>query len=234
MSNSTFDPELCTIETCSVKEYGQIAYIPTLPGNAAYLGIFGILLIAQSFLGIRYKTWGFLAGVFFGMILEIVGYVGRIMLHDNIFNKNNFILYLIGLTIGPAFITAAIYLCLGRIIYIYGAGLSFLTSKWITIIFVTCDIISLVLQAAGGAIASTADDEDNNQMGIDIMIAGLASQVVSLVLFIVFCALFAWRVFRNPLKLESEFAALRISRRFRGMLFGKLTTLVSIGTVYRY
>src|ERR1700761_7880325 len=104
MSNSTFDPSTCTVQTCSVKEYGQIQYIPTLAGNAIYAGIFAVLLVSQLVLGVRYKTWGYLAGLVFGLALEIVGYAGRIMLHNDIFDKNAFIVYLIGLTIGPAFL----------------------------------------------------------------------------------------------------------------------------------
>ncbi len=221
MSNTTFDSSTCTIATCSVKEYGQIQYIPTLPGNAVYAAIFGILLASQLFLGIRYKTWGYLAGMFFGLLLEIVGYIGRIMLHNDIFNKNSFIIYLIGLTIGPAFLTASIYLCLGRIITVFGVQLSLLKPKWITILFVFCDFISLLLQAAGGAMASTSDDEAGNQAGINTMIAGLASQVISLVVFAAICIHFAIRVRKNPTKLDTQFASLRNSRRFKGMLFGK-------------
>lgn len=200
-------------------------YIPTLAGNATYLGIFALLFVAQTYLGIRYKTWGFMIGMLAGIALELVGYAGRIMLHDNIFDNNNFIIYLVGLTIGPAFLTAAIYLCLGRIITIYGVSLSILKPKWITVIFVACDLISLVLQAAGGAITATADDADGNQLGINIMIAGLASQVASIALFIIICAHFGWRVFKNPHKLEPMYAEVRASRRFVGMLFGKFKPL---------
>lgn len=228
MSAEEFDPSLCTPETCSVEEYGQIEYIPTLPGNAAYLGIFALLFLAQTFLGIRYKTWGFLGGMLAGLGLEVVGYAGRIMLYDDVFNKDNFIIYLVGLTIGPACIAGAIYICLGRIITIYGVGLSILKPKWVTIIFIGCDIVSLVLQAAGGAMTATADDKEGNQMGIDIMIAGLASQVASLTLFIVICSHFGWMVFRNPDKLEPMHTSTRVSRRFQGMLWGKSYTSVSL------
>lgn len=221
MSNTTFDSSTCTLSTCSVEEYGQIKYIPNLAGNAIYAGIFGVLLASQLFLGIRFKTWGYLTGMLFGLLLEIVGYIGRIMLHNDIFNKNSFIIYLIGLTIGPAFLTASIYLCLGRIITIFGVQLSLLKPKWITILFVFCDFVSLLLQAAGGAIASTSDDEDSNQMGINVMIAGLASQVISLVVFAIICGHFAWRVRKNPTRLNPDFASLRNSRRFKGMLFGE-------------
>lgn len=222
MTSESPNVTACTPETCSLEEYGQIHYIPTLAGNASYLGIFALLFILQAGIGMCYKTWGYMAGMLGGLALEIVGYAGRIRLHYNIFDDDNFIIYLVGVTIGPALIAAAIYLCLGRIIVVYSVDLSMLKPKWITLIFIACDLISLVLQAAGGAITSTADDEDGNQLGIDIMIAGLASQVASLTIFTAICMHFAWKVFNSQGQLDPRFGRLRSSRHFKGMLFGTL------------
>lgn len=67
-------------------------YQPTLAGNTVYAAAFGLLLIAQLGLGIKYKTWGFMVGMICGLFLEVVGYAGRIMLHNNPFNFNNYIM----------------------------------------------------------------------------------------------------------------------------------------------
>ena len=220
MSN-TIPLSECTPALCSVKDYGQIQYIPTLAGNVLYAAIFGVLLLLQFFFGIRHRTWGFLVGMAFGLVLEVVGYVGRIMLNNDIFDKNNFIVYLIGLTIGPAFLTSAIYLCLGRIITIYAVELSWLKPRTITFLFVGCDFVSLLLQAVGGAMASIANTASGTQVGVNVMIAGLASQVASLVVFAAICIHFACRVFKNPAKLNPYYDTLRSTRRFKGMLYGK-------------
>lgn len=84
---------------------------------------------------------------------------------------------------GPAFFTAAIYLCLGRVVAIYGEEFSRLKPKTYVYIFVTADVVSLVLQAAGGAVTSIADEDSLRDSGIDITIAGLVFQVVSLLVF---------------------------------------------------
>jgi RTA1 like protein len=81
----------CTVGTCPLS-CAQVEYLPTIAGNAVYAATFGLLLIAQLGLGIKYKTWGFMVGMICGLILEVVGYAGRIMLHDNPFNFNNFIM----------------------------------------------------------------------------------------------------------------------------------------------
>lgn len=53
-----------------------------------------------------------------------------------------------------------------------------------TYVFVGCDLLALVLQAIGGGMAATANDSVGSRRGVDIMIAGLISQVVTMVLFL--------------------------------------------------
>ncbi|KAK5044382.1 hypothetical protein LTR84_011332 [Exophiala bonariae] len=230
------DPEVeCTYATCSVKEQGMIEYIPALPGNIAYAGIFFFILMLQVYFGIRYKTWGFLAGMVCGLSLEIAGYAGRVLLHDNVFEKTNFIIYLVGLTIGPAFLSASIYLCLGRIITIFGTRLSLLKPKIITWIFILADSLSLILQSVGGALTSMADDEASNQQGVDIMIAGLWSQVISLSVFIILCSHFAFNVLRYPLKINPQTVFIRQTIMFKCFLLaiGTATITIMIRSCYR-
>lgn len=70
----------------------QVDYRPNLVGNIIFAGLFGLLFIVQLGLGIKYKTWGFMVGMICGLILEVVGYVGRIMLYNDPFDFNNFIM----------------------------------------------------------------------------------------------------------------------------------------------
>lgn len=86
--------------------------------------------------------------------------------------------------------------------------------------FVSCDILSLILQAAGGAIASIANDKKTNDLGVHILIAGLAFQVFSLTLFMVICAEFALRVRRGPGEMDVTFSQLRNSFKFKAFQFG--------------
>lgn len=147
--------------------------------------------------------------------------------------------YLICLTIGPAFLAAAIYLCLGRIVVVYGESISRIQPRIYSIIFISCDFLSLVLQAAGGALAATADTKADGDVGVNIMVrifsslrggtihadildqmAGLSTQVVSLILFMILSAEFAWRVRLNPDRLNPRFAGLRSSKMWNYFLIG--------------
>lgn len=154
------DPELCTLETCDLS-LAHLTYLPSVWGNAVFVGVFGLALPIQIFLGFKHKTWGFMLAMFLGLALEVVGYITRIMLHDEPFIKNNFILYLIFLTIAPAFISAGIYLCLSRIIVLFGSGLSRLNARTYTILFCTSDLVSLILQGVGGALASVGETTED-------------------------------------------------------------------------
>ncbi|KIX01232.1 uncharacterized protein Z518_08957 [Rhinocladiella mackenziei CBS 650.93] len=213
--NSTFDPALCTYATCSVDIYGQLTYIPSLGGNLLYLSIFGLAFTVHIGLGIRYHTWGFKIGMLGGIALEIMGYVARVELHYDVFNRTYFIIYLVGLTIGPAFFSGAIYICLARIIAVYGTETSPLTGRTITMIFIGCDFISLVLQAGGGALTSLDISSSLNQTGIDIMIAGLASQVASMTAFCCICIQIIFTIHTRPGIVNRNSTGLRKNVRFR-------------------
>lgn len=187
------DPEECTIETCPI-DWAQFRYYPSLAGNAFYLAIFALLLLIQIFLGIRYRIWAFTGSMFGGFVLEILGYVSRVQLAINPFKHSPFLIYIIGLTIGPCFFAAAIYLSFSRIIPIYGENLARFKPRVYTITFICFDVFALVLQAVGGGLADAADSQSLSQTGINIMIAGLAFQVASLTLFILLVVDFAWHI----------------------------------------
>lgn len=82
------------------------------------------------------------------------------------------------------------------------------------------DIISLVLQATGGAKASGALTYEAKQVGIHVMVAGLALQVVSLLVFIMLCADFGYSVHRSTSLKEPMLENFRASRKFRIFLWG--------------
>lgn len=92
--------------------------------------------------------------------------------------------YLVCLTIGPAFLSAPIYLTLSHLITIYSESTARFKPRTYTYVFISSDIVALLLQAAGGAMASiSAPGSSSQQTGIDIMVAGVAWQVFSLAVF---------------------------------------------------
>jgi RTA1 like protein len=155
-NDPNYHPSVCNLQTCPLI-YAYLMYDPTLWGNALFLSIFSLLLPIQAFLSIHYRTSGVLVATFLGLSMEIIGYVGRVRMHFNPFLKENFLMYLIPLTIGPVFLAAAVYLCLARIVVVYGEHLSLMRPRSYTLLFCCCDFFSLVLQAIGGAMAAMAE-----------------------------------------------------------------------------
>ena len=98
----------CTLELCPL-EASVYQYRPSLPANIAFLGLFGLAMVVHIFLGIRWKSWWFTICMLCGCLIEIAGYVGRVMMYSNPFDFIGFLLQVIFLTTGPVFYTAAVY-----------------------------------------------------------------------------------------------------------------------------
>lgn len=155
-------------------------YYPSLPWNGFFAAAFALAFILQVGLGIRYKTWTYMIGVGLGCLGETIGYIGRIQMHNNPYDNNGFTIQIVMLIFSPAFLAAGIYLTLKHIVINFGEQWSRLRPNWYTYIFIACDITSLILQSAGGALAATADSSDQKALdaGTDIMIGGIIFQVI--------------------------------------------------------
>jgi hypothetical protein len=156
-----------------------------------------------------------------GLLLEVVGYAGRLMARHDPFGQPPFLIYIICLTIGPAFLSAAIYISLARIVVVYGEANSRFTPRFYTITFVICDVVSLVLQGGGGGTASLAFRGSAQQnRGLWVMVGGLIWQVISLSLFMVMSADFAWRTKRNSQRRNLDLLDLTRSLKWKAFLWG--------------
>ncbi|KAJ9617560.1 hypothetical protein H2204_013691 [Knufia peltigerae] len=195
----------CTISVCPV-ELSIYGYRASLPLSVALIALYGVCCIVQIGLGWRYKTWGFMTAMLLGCIDEILGYVGRIMMYKNPWNHDAFIMQIVLITIGPVFFSAAIYVILYQIITYISPKHSRFNPRLFYYIFIPCDIISLILQAIGGAMSSTSNGSSNN--GVNIALAGLSFQVATLVVFVALTVDYfirsrkVWRSTRLPLKFK--------------------------------
>ncbi|KAF5670553.1 phospholipid-translocating ATPase [Fusarium heterosporum] len=184
----TFGPQAnCTLDTCPI-EASILRYQPNIPANAVFIGVFGLSIVIHAFQGIKMRTWGFMASMMAGCILEIIGYVGRFIIHDNPFDFNGFLMQIICITVAPVFFSAAIYVLLSQVINFVDPNISRFPPKYFYWIFIPSDIISLILQAVGGALSCVASTHEAVKTGEHISLAGLIFQVVTLICF---CALFA-------------------------------------------
>ncbi|KAF1958033.1 RTA1-domain-containing protein [Byssothecium circinans] len=231
----------CTLDTCDIK-FSYLGYRASMPANAFFTAVFALstlLFIGQGALSKRFL--GFTIAMVSGSALETIGYIGRVLSYIDPFEENPFFIQIICLTIAPAFLAAGIYLCLSRIVLTFGAENSRIKPLSYPRIFIPCDLASLLLQAAGGGLASSAAHKDKDaSVGNNTMIAGLVIQVVTLFIFIVLSADFTFRTLRRHRELgtaalDPTHARLRASWAFKSFLFAlSLATLcIFTRSVYR-
>jgi hypothetical protein len=109
-----FGPDAnCTLAICPI-EWSVYQYRPSIPASAVFLALFSIAMIVHTYLGIRWKQYFFMSFMLLGCLVEIVGYIGRILLHKNPFDFIGFIIQICFITTGPVFYTAAIYVTLSK------------------------------------------------------------------------------------------------------------------------
>ncbi|EGP86973.1 unnamed protein product [Zymoseptoria tritici ST99CH_1A5] len=203
---------------CPVEDtiYG---YYPSLPLNAFFTAIFAAFAIFHIIAGVLTKTW-FLAWVLtVGSIAEAIGYGGRIMLHENPYGNTAFSIQVSTLIFAPSFVAAAVYITLKDIVNTFGSETSVLKPAYYTWIFISCDIVCLVLQSVGGGMAGGAGfNRQRRQTGTDMMIAGVVLQVVVLLVFAALVWLYAVRTRKNWANVAQPAKALLQERKFRSFL----------------
>ncbi|KAL4743417.1 RTA1 like protein-domain-containing protein [Aspergillus similis] len=163
-------------------------YVPSLAAGIAFLVLFGLTMVGQAIQFAWKRTW-WCAVFAVGSLTEVIGWAGRTWSAECPYNTNAFLMQITTLIIAPTFYTAGIYILLGRFIQLLGRDSSILSPRVYLMIFVTCDIISLVIQAIGGGMASVAAAQENGNTtpGTNIMVAGIIFQMASITVF-VFCA----------------------------------------------
>lgn len=77
---------------------------------------------------------------------ELIGWAGRTWSAECPYNQNAYLMQITTLIIAPVFFTGALYIVLGNLINILGRESSLLSAKMYTIVFLSCDVISLVVQ----------------------------------------------------------------------------------------
>lgn len=178
----------------SATTYG---YTPDLASNAILAIIFGLCTLSQAALAIRYRTWALGFAATTGCLLECLGYIGRIMLRNNVWNHGAFALQLVTLIVAPSLLAAAIYLELKALVRHFGEQYSRLKPVLYVWIFVCSDVACIALQAIGGGIAAGGDDKNAIDVGNDMIIAGLAIQVAVMGICVLLAANFAFNVYKG-------------------------------------
>ena len=140
----------------------------------------------HSYQAYRAKYWVVYPTLVLGCLIEIMGWAGRLWSNRNVTLLTPFLMQICTLIMAPVFFSAFDYIILGVAIRRLGPQYSVLRPGWYLTVFLTADIISLILQAVGGGQASaSAGTGAPTQTATDIMVAGIIFQLVSMGIFVV-------------------------------------------------
>jgi hypothetical protein len=135
----------------------------------------------------RYRIWWLFPTAILAGLGEVLGWSARLWSSKNPPLSNPFLIQISTTIIAPTPLAAANFITLGLVIKYLGDYYSRLSTRWYTIIFSTVDIVSLVIQALGGGLASSANDLKGANFGAHIMLGGIVLQLVSLIIYVI-CA----------------------------------------------
>ncbi|KAF4762588.1 hypothetical protein N7455_001066 [Penicillium solitum] len=172
-------------------------YTPSLVAAILFTVLFVLATFYHLYQVVRTRTWYFIVFVI-GGVFQIIGYICRALAHNN---KENIPLYSIStimILLAPPLYAASIYMTLGRlIVHLDAEKLSMVPVKWLTIIFVSGDVIAFLMQAAGGGIMASGTLSAMTT-GEHITIGGLAVQLVFFSVFIIAATIFHYRIRKSP------------------------------------
>ncbi|GAX84469.1 hypothetical protein CEUSTIGMA_g11889.t1 [Chlamydomonas eustigma] len=184
-------------------EYG---YQPSLAANIVGLSLFSMSTLLHCWQMIYYRMWWCVV-LPIGGITEMIGYAARIYSYHSDSNNNAFLAQTVTLIIAPSFFSAALYIVFGKIIIAIGRKYSIMRPVTYIWVFCAADILSLVIQAIGGGIASQATIKENlslSNLGTHIMVAGICWQMFSMAMFVILVILFIINVLNARLQLPHK------------------------------
>ncbi|KAL9624555.1 MAG: hypothetical protein Q9160_001219 [Pyrenula sp. 1 TL-2023] len=181
------------------KEFVPYHYLPSLPAAAVFVAVFAISTLIHLYQCLRTRAF-YMIPLIVGGALEVTGYVFRIKSRTEApdYSLGGYIVQATGILIAPAFTAAIIYIAFGRIVLVVnGDSLSPIRQKFLTIIFVSGDVLSLVVQSNGASII-TQKKRNSATIGKWIITIGLIVQVIFFALFMVISIIFYRRLSGSP------------------------------------
>lgn len=99
--------------------------------------------------------------------------------------------------LSPTFVLAANFIIVVHIIRKLGPQYSRLSPRLYTIVFCSCDVVALIVQSVGGAMASLAKNMTDADKGGHITLGGIAFQFTSIVVYMILTLEFLIRFYLN-------------------------------------
>ncbi|GAA5851899.1 hypothetical protein JCM9279_001926 [Rhodotorula babjevae] len=213
-------------------DFNIYGYDPSLSAAIVFLVAFGLITLFQTYKVVRSRVW-WLVVLLIGGGAEVLGWAGRAWASKETYSLDAFLMQQICLILAPCFFSATCYGLLGMIVRSIGPRYSALRPALYLWIFCLVDLVAIVVQAIGGAMAALAlENDEASDSGTHIMVAGIAFQLACMVAFAVL-ALDVYRRVRRDRSYRNVPHAQegRLSRLGWGLAWA--TTWIIIRGIYR-
>ncbi|OKL63501.1 hypothetical protein UA08_01558 [Talaromyces atroroseus] len=185
--------------TASYSSFEFYHYNPSISAAVIFILLFLAATLLHLYQLFRTRAW-FLIPFIVGGFFEWIGYVGRAISHTQTpdWTLGPYLLQTLLLLVAPALFAASIYMELGRIILLIdGESHALIKKKWLTKIFVCGDVLSFLMQAAGGGIQASGT-ASALLTGSHIIVGGLFIQLIFFGFFIFVAVHFDLNMKRYP------------------------------------
>lgn len=212
-------------------------YTPTRAICILFIILFAVSTLWHAFNGVRYRLWWVIPTIFLAGGGETAGWVGRTMSSYDVTNRTGFMVQIVCLILAPTPLLASIFIIFSNLAQKIGTCYSRLTPRLYSRVFLTCDIIALVIQGGGGGIAAGANTASQQKLGSNVMLIGIIFQTVAMAIFILLATEFFVRYAANrparPHDAVARSGALHPKLKRMALGAGLATLFLSIRAVYR-
>ncbi|CAD6568828.1 MAG: hypothetical protein TREMPRED_004789 [Tremellales sp. Tagirdzhanova-0007] len=177
-------------DTCN-----PVRYIPNKAVNIVAAVLYFIVAIVLTWQNYRHRA-NYMLCLVIGAYCEGLGIVFRLIFRTNPHSTGIYILEYLFVVLSPCAFLAGDYILLGRLVLYLDAPqyLRPLKPKAISWTFVISDVITFLIQAAGGGL-SISTNPTTAKIGGRVFLAGIAAQMASFLLFSSLWAMFAFRAY---------------------------------------
>ncbi|KAF2246748.1 RTA1-domain-containing protein [Trematosphaeria pertusa] len=177
-------------DDASIIIYG---YTPSIVVGVLGCVLFFLAGILHGWQLFKYRAWYF-STVMVGIIFEIVGYIFRSLSSQlDPYRVTFFVIQYFFIVVAPVFFAAAIYTILSLLINATGRHYAPIPPKLILWIFISCDVVATVVQILGAALIGVAESNRKDPTTANnILLAGLAFQAFTFLVFIGLFVAFVW------------------------------------------
>ncbi|KAJ7454181.1 RTA1-domain-containing protein [Mycena latifolia] len=181
----------------------QYGYVPQEFVAVLFIALFALSTILHIGQATYYRMWWLFPTACLCGVGELVGWSGRLWSSFSPSLHDPFMMQVVATVISPTPLIAVNFVLLAWIVTLLGPCYARLSPAAYTVLFVSCDVVALLVQAAGGGIASGASTRAGTQLGAHIMLGGIVFQFAALVMYCCLAADFLIRYANNsPVRMQ--------------------------------